>query len=139
MYVRWQTYRSKALNPRLRECNDRRMRLRAVLVDSVRVDGKPRQKHVAYLGSIQLDDPGMITVDSDHARFWQRMSAVGKARFWLKVTRRLEYLGNRIDPRDHDRILAFIAEKVAPPTAAELEQFERERDALLAQLRALRP
>jgi hypothetical protein len=139
MYVRWQTYRSKALNLRLRECNDRRMRLRAVLVDSVRVDGKPRQKHVAYLGSIQLDDPGMITGDSDHARFWRRMSAVGKARFWLNVTRRLEYLGNRIDPRGHDRILAFIAEKVAPPTAAELEQFERERDALLAQLRAIRP
>jgi hypothetical protein len=40
MYVRWQQYRSKARNPRQRERNDERARLRAILVESVRVDGK---------------------------------------------------------------------------------------------------
>ena len=52
MYVRWQTYRSQALNFWHAENNDRRARLKAILVESARVDGKPRQKHVAFLGSI---------------------------------------------------------------------------------------
>jgi hypothetical protein len=30
----------------------------AVLVESVRVDGKPRQKHIAFLGSIATDRLG---------------------------------------------------------------------------------
>lgn len=51
MYVRWQTYRSQALNPWQRKGNDKRARLKAILVESVRIDGKPRQKHIAFLGS----------------------------------------------------------------------------------------
>jgi hypothetical protein len=139
MYVRWQTYRSQALNPWLRECNDRRARLKAVLVESVRVAGEPRQRHIAFLGSIEVDDPRMITGDSDNARFWRRMSANGKARFWRDVTARLDPLGNRVGPEERARLLASIAERVGsgPPTVAELEQFERESDALRAQLRAL--
>jgi len=140
MYVRWQTYRSQALNPWLRECNDRRARLKAVLVKSVRVSGKPRQRHIAFLGSLELDDPRMIGGDSDNARFWRRMSTNGKARFWRDVTARFDQLGNRVGPEDRARLLASIAERVGggPPTAAELEQFARESEALRAQLRALR-
>ena len=93
MYVRWQTYRSQALNPWLRECNDRRARLKAVLVKSVRVSGKPRQRHIAFLGSLELDDPRMIGGDSDNARFWRRMRTNGKARFWRDVTARFDQLG----------------------------------------------
>ena len=69
MYVRWQQYRSRARNPWQRECNDRRARLKAILVESVRVDGKPRQKHIAFLGSLEVsavDDAG-----SGHAHFWR--------------------------------------------------------------------
>ncbi len=51
MYVRWQTYRSQALNNWRRARNDEHARLKAVLVESVRTDGKPRQKHIAFLGS----------------------------------------------------------------------------------------
>ena len=47
MFVRWQTYRSQALWPWHAESNDKRARLKAILVESVRIDGKPRQKHIA--------------------------------------------------------------------------------------------
>jgi len=110
MFVRWQQYRSQARNPWQRECNDRRARLKAILVESVRVDGKPRQKHVAFLGSIEVsavDDAGS-----------------GHAHFWRDVISRL----NRVGPEDRKRITAVIAAKVGgPPTEAELEQLERER------------
>jgi hypothetical protein len=135
MFVRWQRSRSQALNPWLRECNDRRARLQAILVESTRVAGKPRQRHITFLGSIELDDPGMITGDSDQAHFWRRMSARGKTRFWRDVTRRLDQLDNRISPEDRDRISASIAKRVAgPPTVAELEQFERECEQLVQSL-----
>jgi hypothetical protein len=136
MFVRWQTYRSQALYPWRAEQNDRRARLEAILVESVRVDGKPRQKHIAFLGSIQSDDPKMTTGNSDHAQFWRRMSANSKAYFWRDVTLKLKRLGNRIGPEDHDRIVASIAAKVGggPLTEAELEQLKRAGEAFLESL-----
>ena len=55
----------------------------AVLVESVRVDGKPRQKHIAFLGSIASD----------------RLGNPGP-HFWFHVTSKLKRLGNRIGPED---------------------------------------
>jgi hypothetical protein len=108
---------------------------RIILVESVRVNGKPRQKHVAFLGSIELDDPRATIGDSDHARFWRDMIAKGKARFWRDVISRLKRLGNRVGPEDRKRIAAAIAAKVGePPTEAELQQLEREREQFLAWL-----
>jgi hypothetical protein len=43
-----------AYPPKLR-WDKERARLKAILVESVRVEGKPRQKHIAFLGSM----PGM--------------------------------------------------------------------------------
>jgi hypothetical protein len=68
MHVRWQTYRSQALNPNRRARNDERARLKAVLVESVRVDGQPRQKHITFLGSMSIDR-------SDMRRFWHAVTA----------------------------------------------------------------
>jgi hypothetical protein len=96
MYVRWQTYRSQALNERQAARNDERARLKAVLVESVRVHGKPRQRHVAFLGSLTFEPIGF---DSSRSRFWR------------DVMTQLERLGNRISPEDRDRILASIAER----------------------------
>ena len=108
MYVRWQTYRSQARSKWLAESNDRWARLKAVLVESVRVDGKPRQKHIAFLGSVQADDPRMIEGEGANAQFWRRMSTRRKVRFWRDVMRRLERLGNRISPAARERISAAI-------------------------------
>jgi hypothetical protein len=136
MFVRWQQYRSQALNPWQRECNDRSARLKAILVESARVNGKPRQRHIAFLGSIELDDRRMITGDSDYARFERRMSTIRKMHFWRDVLSRLKQLGdNRVRPEDHELIVASIATKVGPPpTEAELDRFKRENERLLAQL-----
>jgi hypothetical protein len=101
--------------------NDRRARLRAILVESVRVHGKSRQKHIAFLGSIVGD----ASIDG----------TAGKV-FWGAVTQKLERLGNRVSPEERERILASIAAKVGGrPTEAELEKFEREREQLLQSLR----
>jgi hypothetical protein len=106
MFVRWQTYQSQWRDDRLR----------AVLVESVRIDGKPRQKHIAFLGSIQSDDLDKA------ARY-----------FWRNVTLTLKRLGNRVSPEDYERIIASIATKVGgrPLTDEELERMEREREAFL--------
>jgi hypothetical protein len=87
MYVRWQTYQGKR-----RDC------LRAVLVESFCVDGKPRQKHIAVLGSIALDCLG-----------------APEPRFWSEVTSKLQRLGDRVGPEDYGRIIASIAAKVGSP------------------------
>jgi hypothetical protein len=120
-FVRWQTYRSQALRPRQRAQNDKHARQKAVLVESVRVDGKPRQRHIAFLGSMRIDRRD-------------------ERRFWREVTTRFDQLGNRVGPEDRERLLASIAKKVGgrPMTTAELEQFARESDDLLRQIREAR-
>jgi len=130
MFVRWQRYRSQACKPWHRERNDEHARLKAILVESVRVNGKPRQRHIAFLGSVSIaysiDGPGM-------------------RRFWYDVTLRLNRLGARVGPEDYQQITASIAKKVGgrPMTEAELEQFERGEQLLGRRLllcwRACRP
>jgi hypothetical protein len=123
MFVRWQTYHSQALYPWHAERNDKRARRKAILVESVRVNGKPRQRHIAFLGSIASDE----SIDG----------VLGK-RFWRDVLSTLKRLGNRVGPEDYERIIASIAAKVGgvPPTEAELEQFGRKVDRDLESLGA---
>jgi hypothetical protein len=123
MFVRWQLYRSQALYPWHAKRNDRSARLKAVLVESVRVDGKPRQKHIAFLGSIASD------ASIDDPTGW---------RFWRDVTLKLDRLGNRVSADERERIIASIAAKVgaAPPSEAEFEQYERENHQALERLSA---
>ena len=110
MYVRWQQYRSQALNPQQRERNDRRARLKATLVKNVRIDGEPRQKHVAFLGSMTIDG-------SD------------RPRFSYDVTTRLTRLGNQLSPAEREKIGAAIAKRVGGSllTEAQVAEFEHRR------------
>jgi len=60
------------------------------------------------------------------------------------VISRLKRLGNRVGPEDYERIVASVGAKVGgrPPSDAELEQLEREREQTLEALqpsRNLRP
>ena len=65
MFVRWQEYKSRAKSRRLRAFRKKHgpHRLRAILVETVRIDGKPHQRYLAYLGSVQADR-------RDRPRFW---------------------------------------------------------------------
>jgi hypothetical protein len=112
MYVRWQLYRSQARDRRLRE--HKRARLKAILVESVRVDGKPVQKHIAVLGSTSIDGGD-------------------RPQFWYEVTTQLRRLSNRISPQDRERIGEAIGKKVGGRllTKAELAKFRRRRAELL--------
>jgi hypothetical protein len=80
----------------------------AVLVEAVRVDGKPRQRHVAYLGG--FSERRIDSVDQ-------------RRRFWSQVKTRLHALADRLSDEDRNRIIGEIASRVllsrsrAVPTA----------------------
>ena len=105
MFVRWQLYRSQALNHWHAQCNNERARHKAILVESSRINGKPRLKHVAFIASYEtgpLDLPTRIG-------------------FWQRARQRLDQLDNRITPDDRRKIEAALARRV-PPTTPEDER-----------------
>src|SRR5215204_3510922 len=82
MFLRWQMRKSVA--SRHRESPP--VRPVALLVESVRIDGKPRQRHVAYLFSIWHGEE-----DKLGDRHWQ-------VRWWVEASDRLDELGDRVKP-----------------------------------------
>jgi hypothetical protein len=119
LFVRWQTYRSQAKDRSQRARNNKQARMRAILVESVRIDGQPRQQHVAFLGSTSIDG-------SDRPRFWR------------SVTTKLNSM-RRLSPQDRKDIAASIAKKVPGQllTKAELAASKRSLQALTRSLRGL--
>lgn len=100
MFVRWQEYKSIA-----KWRPDRPVkRIKAILVESARVDGKPRQRHVAFISSYEPDL-------SDRFRFWR------------ESRERLDRLGKRITPEDRTKIEAALAQRVPPTTPEEEAQY----------------
>ena len=110
MFVRWQEYKSRAKSRRLRAFSKRhgQHRLRAILVETVRIDGKPHQRYLAYLGSVQA-------------------GRRDRPRFWCDVTRKLDQC--RLSREERNRIKSAIAKKIGGkvPTKAALKKFERRR------------
>ena len=84
MYVRWQS--------RARKRRGGSPLLTAVLVECRRINHKPRQRTVAYLGSIREG-----CIESTLARH---------VKFWLGVTGRLDQLGDAITPEERESIEA---------------------------------
>jgi hypothetical protein len=105
MFVRWQNYRSVASWRPDKPIK----RIKAVLVESVRVDGKPRQKYIAFLSSYNPDRSGS-----------------GRFRFWREARACLDRLDNRITPDDRIKIEAELARRVPRTTPEEIEAQERE-------------
>jgi hypothetical protein len=73
----------------------------AILVEAVRSDGQPRQRHVAYLGSIT--ESALSIVAQRHY-------------FWEEASKRLDALGNRVRREDRGKIEAALAARVPRPT-----------------------
>jgi hypothetical protein len=71
-----------------------------VLVESVRIDGKPRLRHIAYL-----------------AGFTESAARIPEQRrlLWEQIQKRLKRLGKRIPPKDRAAIMAALIEKLGNP------------------------
>jgi len=78
-------------------------RLTVSVEDAERVNGRPRNEHIAGLGAIAVD-----------------ATAHDRATFWQAIPERLDRLSNRIGPADREAILAALAWRVPKPTAEEL-------------------
>jgi hypothetical protein len=104
MFVRWQS--------RTRECyfpyGD--ITWTAILAETKRVNGQPRQRHLAYLGSMSEERSKILVQRCD---------------FWDQIVDRLNKLGNRIT--DREQIETAIAKKVPRPSAAEYKEAARNR------------
>ena len=98
MYVRWQ--RKKRVDR-----NKLGHLLCAVLVESRRVDGEPRQKTVAYLGGIR---EGCVERFLEH-----------HACFWRDVTQRLDQLGDDLAPEERKTVEEALAKRVRRLTESE--------------------
>jgi hypothetical protein len=132
MFVRWQSYKHRhhevpkwmRAQPEWLYPKDKKKMMsktvytgevywQAVLVEAVRVNGKPRHRHIAVLGGFQqswLEDP--------HQR---RL-------IWKGILEKLLTLGNRVSPDDHQKIVAAIAKKVAGPIPAPAEMLEMDQE-----------
>jgi hypothetical protein len=110
MFVRWNRRERKGRGKPKADA------LYAVLVESTRVNGKPRQKTIKYLGWLPLD-LGSASREVTH--------------FWITVDRAIEEL--KLPGTEREKILASLA-KVAPARKAKVEKeaLERERASLAA-------
>lgn len=106
MYVRWQ-WRSDRKRKITRHYWKDIADQYASLVESVRVDGKPKQRHIAYLGSVHRD----ATV---HERSW----------WWHRMNAKLDRLENRISPDDRKGVEAALARKMPPVTPDEVTAYD---------------
>jgi hypothetical protein len=102
MFIRWQSRQRQ--QPSFGRQRKRDTHWSAILAESVRVDGAPVQRHIAYLGGIT---ESAIKVMAQRCHYWDEASE------------KLDRLGNRITPADRERIEAAIAEKVPRPTRDE--------------------
>ena len=73
-----------------------------VTASAVRIDGKPRQRHIAYLGSIRHDCSGKVDY---------------RVRFWRDARKVLDRLGKRLTAAERTRVEELIGERVRRPTA----------------------
>jgi hypothetical protein len=104
MYIRWKRYV-------LRRTAD--VTLKAFLVDSVRVAGRPRQRILGYLGAIR-------------ERYQQ--APAHRLRFWSQVAPRLTAL--QVDPGTRTVLEARLARVVPRLTPADLATLDAQRTAL---------
>ena len=101
MYVRWQCRR------RVRRRKSSPL-LTAVLVESRRVDGRPRQRTVAYLGGIR--EAYVDEREKEHRAFWRG------------VDERLDALG--LDPEVRARVEASVESRVRRVTPKNQAEFD---------------
>lgn len=115
MFVRW---KRRKLKGKLSRGDDPGYALDAVLVESVRINGKPRQKFLAHLATIE-----------------ERLlhQTVARFCFWRNVHFSLQPLA--IDVETIEKINAALLSIVPRPSSAETEKAQAEVRSLEKQLR----
>jgi hypothetical protein len=103
-------------------------RLKVVLVENKRVDGKVKQETVAVLGSIDatwLPEfwEGIDRADKLKTEDWDLMSLRARTAFWDKANKRLKQLTNRLGP-DVKRIRIAAHKRVPWPKEPERKRLE---------------
>lgn len=112
--------------------------LSAVLVESRRVNGKPRQRHIAYLGSVDvwLGDPLPTWLKNESVK----MMSLGAGRdgkvhplhadyFWQAATNMLGMLSGQIDPDTRAVIEAAISAVIPQLDPLAIKYLRQERKA----------
>jgi hypothetical protein len=105
MYVKWEDRLS-------------RRGTAAVLVEARRIDGKPRQRHIAYLATYP---GGLWSIGEDahnvHTRTW----------FWYRLTQRLAKLD--LSAKQQKHVKASVAKRLPKPTQDEITAYDQARQA----------
>ena len=138
MFVKWKKRKSgREPNPYAwRSLDDKGfVTYTATLVEAVRVNGKPRQRHVAVLASVRtFDEPGcghrpreyqaMQLPDGRYCYTrWSLFDKPGSAGFWIDARKRLASLD--LTDSQVQQIEAAIAKVIPEPAEHDLQ---RERD-----------
>lgn len=141
MYVRWKKRRHTQPGV-VKDANGKRhwetglpkstYALTAALVESKRVNGSPRQRFVAHLGTLQVYDSverPTVVIGTGGKAYQARVVA-----FWRKVEKRLDALGDVVP--DREQIELKITKTVPRPdeqTRQRIDQMREEWEARLAE------
>lgn len=111
MYVRWQSRKLRTVKWRQRDTRRKDdIYWSAILVENVRVKGKPTQQHVAYLGGIT---ESAMALDTPARRIY----------FWNGVKRQLA--GLKLPAKTRAAIMQAITKRVPPVTGRQRQQLAR--------------
>jgi hypothetical protein len=117
MFIRWQSRRRDIYPGFWAKGQMFDIHWQAILIESVRIGGQPRQRHIAYLVGFTEGQAAHPTQQMD---------------LWDAVTKKLDKLGNRVLPKDRKRIEAAIAAKIGPPpTLKRRTELNRDRRRVL--------
>ena len=101
-------------------------RLKAVLCESERVDGVPKQHHVAFLGSIEAswlesfyEGVSDKTMARAQVQNWDMLSIEQRYWFWQSVAEKLDSLEDRIPKGERRKLEDSVSEVVPRPTSRE--------------------
>jgi hypothetical protein len=115
MYVRWKERQMTRTNRYLGRHRIGARALTGVLVECRRINGSPRQRFVAHLGTIRVSENGMGEVAIGTGGKARRADIVA---FWDQVSRKLDAVEV---PYDRDEVEAMVSAKVPRPDAPAAE------------------
>ena len=134
-YCQHRIYKQCPMKPRCRwrigsEEQRAPYRLKVILVENKRVNGKVKQETIAVLGSIEAtslpefwEGLSQGRVDELKAEEWERRSITERTAFWKSANRRLKQLTNRLGP-DLKRLRMAAHSRVPYPMEPERKKLE---------------